>query len=108
VVTILFLLGGISLCVGTIDFFLVMYNLYVCLFRLPCSFITLALLGSYAVQSQIGDYELTEHGSGIQYLKRISFAPNQSEELLEKIHELHRTHRYVDGTYYLCATLLRV
>ena len=61
--------------------------------RLPCSFVTLALLGSYAVQSQLGDYDPGEHGAGVQYLKGIHFAPNQSEELLEKIAELHRTHR---------------
>lgn len=61
--------------------------------RLPCSFVTHALLGSYAVQSQLGDYDPAEHGTGYQYLKEVGFAPNQSPELLEKIAELHRTHK---------------
>jgi len=61
--------------------------------RLPCSFVTLALLGSYACVSQLGEYDVDEHGSGIEYIKRVRFAPTQTEELLEKISEMHRTHR---------------
>ena len=63
--------------------------------RLPCSFVTHALLGSYIVQSEFGDYDVEEHGPGIEYIANIHFAPNQSEELLEKIADLHKTHRYV-------------
>lgn len=54
---------------------------------------TLALLGSYAVQSQLGDYDADEHGPGIDYIKDKHFAPGQTEELLDKIAELHRTNR---------------
>jgi len=61
--------------------------------RLPCSFMTLALLGSYACVSQLGEYDADEHGSGIDYIKRVRFAPSQTEELLETISQLHRTHR---------------
>lgn len=61
--------------------------------KLPCSFVTLQLLGSYAVQSDLGDYDVDEHGSGINYIKDIQLAPQQSEELLEKIQHLHMTHR---------------
>ena len=61
--------------------------------RLPCSFVTHALLGSYTVQADLGDYDPEEHGNTIDYLKPIMFAPNQGEELLEKIAEIHRTHR---------------
>lgn len=61
--------------------------------KLPCSFVTLALLGSYAVQSQLGDYDADEHGPGIDYIKDKHFAPGQTEELLDKIAELHRTNR---------------
>lgn len=57
---------------------------------------THALLGSYAVQSDLGDYDVSEHGTGAEYIKNIEFAPNQTEELLEKIVELHKTHRYVE------------
>ncbi|XP_064626196.1 protein 4.1-like isoform X5 [Lineus longissimus] len=58
--------------------------------RLPCSFVTHAILGSYTVQSELGD---NESGSSTDYLKDYYFAPNQTPELLEKIVELHRTHR---------------
>jgi erythrocyte membrane protein band 4.1 len=61
--------------------------------RLPCSFVTHALLGSYTVQSELGDYDIAEHGMGIEYIQDFQFAPNQGEELLEKIAELHKTHR---------------
>lgn len=54
---------------------------------------TLALLGSYAVQSDLGDYDPSKNGQGFQYLKDISFAPKQTQELLEKVAELHITHR---------------
>nr|AUG84435.1 cora [Platynereis dumerilii] len=61
--------------------------------KLPCSFVTHALLGSYIVQSEFGDYDVEEHGAGIEYIANLHFAPNQSEELLEKIADLHKTHR---------------
>jgi len=47
------------------------------------------------VQSDLGDYDADEHRSGTDYIRGIQFAPHQSEELLEKIAELHRTHRFV-------------
>ncbi|KAK2161077.1 hypothetical protein NP493_1606g00025 [Ridgeia piscesae] len=61
--------------------------------KLPCSFVTHALLGSYTVQAELGDYDPEEHGVGIAYIQEFHFAPNQTEELLEKIAELHKTHR---------------
>ncbi|CAG0879753.1 unnamed protein product [Darwinula stevensoni] len=59
--------------------------------KLPCSFVTHALLGSYLAQSELGDYDPEEHGTN--YLEELRFAPNQSPELEEKVMELHRTHR---------------
>lgn len=61
--------------------------------RLPCSFVTHALLGSYLVQSELGDYDIDEHKNNIDYLKEFKFAPNQTQELEEKVMELHRTHK---------------
>lgn len=61
--------------------------------RLPCSFVTHALLGSYLVQSELGDYDIEEHKNNIDYLKEFKFAPNQTQELEEKVMELHRTHK---------------
>jgi len=59
--------------------------------RLPCSFVTHALLGAYLVQSELGDYDQIEHGATIDYLRDFDFAPCQSDDLLEKIMEIHRT-----------------
>ena len=61
--------------------------------RVPASFVTHQLLGSYAVQSDIGDYDVDVHGSGIGYIKDIQFVQPQSDELLEKISKLHVQHR---------------
>ncbi|XP_069099796.1 band 4.1-like protein 1 isoform X8 [Pleurodeles waltl] len=59
--------------------------------RLPCSFVTHALLGSYAVQAELGDYDPEEHTSN--YISELRFAPNQTKELEDRIMELHRTYR---------------
>ncbi|NWV39291.1 EPB41 protein, partial [Grantiella picta] len=59
--------------------------------RLPCSFATLALLGSYTVQSELGDYDPDLHGP--DYIKEFKLAPNQTKELEEKVVELHKTYR---------------
>ncbi|XP_057373641.1 protein 4.1 homolog isoform X3 [Daphnia carinata] len=61
--------------------------------KLPCSFVTHALLGSYLVQSELGDYDPTEHGTGSEYVRELRLAPNQTPELEEKVSELHRTHK---------------
>lgn len=60
--------------------------------RLPASFHTLAILGSYTAQGELGDYDRNLH-QGIEYLRRYCFAPYQSEELLMTIADLHRSHR---------------
>ncbi|XP_007487746.2 band 4.1-like protein 3 isoform X28 [Monodelphis domestica] len=59
--------------------------------RLPCSFVTLALLGSYTVQSELGDYDPDECGS--DYVSEFRFAPNHTKELEDKVIELHKSHR---------------
>ncbi|XP_069708006.1 band 4.1-like protein 2 isoform X7 [Phaenicophaeus curvirostris] len=59
--------------------------------RLPCSFVTHALLGSYTLQAELGDHDPAEHRS--DYISEFQFAPNQTQELEEKVAELHKTHR---------------
>uniref|UniRef100_A0A8C2FAS8 Protein 4.1 n=1 Tax=Cyprinus carpio TaxID=7962 RepID=A0A8C2FAS8_CYPCA len=59
--------------------------------RLPCSFVTLALLGSYALQSELGEYDPEVHGT--DYAKELQLIPGQTKELEEKVMELHRTYR---------------
>uniref|UniRef100_A0A8C6SDC3 Protein 4.1 n=1 Tax=Neogobius melanostomus TaxID=47308 RepID=A0A8C6SDC3_9GOBI len=58
---------------------------------LPCSFVTLSLLGSYTVQSELGEYDPETHGE--DYVKDLNLAPGQTKELEEKVMELHRTYR---------------
>lgn len=79
--------------------FLHFYRYYLCLQlrddilsgRLPCSFVTHALLGSYTVQAELGDYEPEEHGP--DYVSDFRFAPNQTRELEERVIELHHNYR---------------
>ncbi|XP_051044926.1 protein 4.1 isoform X7 [Phodopus roborovskii] len=59
--------------------------------RLPCSFATLALLGSYTIQSELGDYDPELHG--VDYVSDFKVAPNQTRELEEKVMELHKSYR---------------
>ncbi|XP_036303460.1 protein 4.1 isoform X9 [Pipistrellus kuhlii] len=59
--------------------------------RLPCSFATLALLGSYTIQSELGDYDPELHGP--DYVSDFKLAPNQTKELEEKVMELHKSYR---------------
>ncbi|XP_076784122.1 band 4.1-like protein 2 isoform X14 [Arvicanthis niloticus] len=59
--------------------------------RLPCSFVTHALLGSYTLQAEHGDYDPEEYGS--IDLGDFQFAPAHTKELEEKVAELHKTHR---------------
>ncbi|XP_031320386.1 protein 4.1 isoform X16 [Camelus dromedarius] len=59
--------------------------------RLPCSFATLALLGSYTIQSELGDYDPELHGE--DYVSDFKLAPNQTKELEEKVMELHKSYR---------------
>uniref|UniRef100_A0A673CEW9 FERM domain-containing protein n=1 Tax=Sphaeramia orbicularis TaxID=375764 RepID=A0A673CEW9_9TELE len=59
--------------------------------RLPCSFVTHALLGSYTVQAELGDYDHDDHGS--DYVSDFRFAPNQTRELEERVMELHRNYK---------------
>ncbi|XP_037107522.1 band 4.1-like protein 1 [Syngnathus acus] len=59
--------------------------------RLPCSFVTHALLGSYMVQAELGDYDHDEHA--LDYVGDFRFAPNQTRELEERVMELHRNYK---------------
>ncbi|XP_055383445.1 protein 4.1 homolog isoform X2 [Condylostylus longicornis] len=60
--------------------------------RLPGSFVTYALLGSYLVQSEMGDWDIREHNDR-RYLRDFKIAPEQTSELLDKVIDLHKTHK---------------
>ncbi|XP_034081016.1 band 4.1-like protein 2 isoform X20 [Gymnodraco acuticeps] len=60
--------------------------------RLPCSFVTHALLGSYTLQAEAGDYE-PDQPRPLDNVGQLTFAPNQNKEMEEKILELHKSHR---------------
>ncbi|XP_024081573.1 protein 4.1 homolog isoform X2 [Cimex lectularius] len=60
--------------------------------KLLCSFVTYAMLGSYLVQSELGDYSPEEYPDA-SYLKNFRFAPDQTPQLEAKVMELHKTHK---------------
>ncbi|XP_030623232.1 band 4.1-like protein 3a [Chanos chanos] len=59
--------------------------------RLPCSFATQTVLGSYTVQSELGDYDPDEYGT--DYVSEFRFAPHQTKELEEKVMSLHKNYK---------------
>ncbi|XP_058621388.1 band 4.1-like protein 3a isoform X10 [Onychostoma macrolepis] len=59
--------------------------------RLPCSFATHTVLGSYTVQSELGDHDPDECGS--DYISEFRFAPHQTKEMEEKIMDLHKNYK---------------
>ncbi|XP_051735160.1 band 4.1-like protein 3a isoform X4 [Ctenopharyngodon idella] len=59
--------------------------------RLPCSFATHTVLGSYTVQSELGDHDPDEYGS--EYVSEFRFAPHQTKEMEEKIMDLHKNYK---------------
>uniref|UniRef100_A0A8I3WRS3 Tyrosine-protein phosphatase non-receptor type n=1 Tax=Callithrix jacchus TaxID=9483 RepID=A0A8I3WRS3_CALJA len=58
--------------------------------RLPCPSNTAALLASFAVQSELGDYNQSENLPG--YLSDYSFIPNQPQDFEKEIAKLHQQH----------------
>ncbi|XP_040004096.1 tyrosine-protein phosphatase non-receptor type 4 isoform X2 [Xiphias gladius] len=58
--------------------------------RLPCPHNTAALLASYAVQSELGDYSETEHSQG--YLSDYSFIPNPPQDFHKEVAKHHQQH----------------
>ncbi|KAM7105326.1 tyrosine-protein phosphatase non-receptor type 4 isoform 4-T4 [Molossus nigricans] len=58
--------------------------------RLPCPYNTAALLASFAVQSELGDYNQSDNLPG--YLSDYSFIPNQPQDFEKDIAKLHQQH----------------
>ncbi|XP_067266476.1 tyrosine-protein phosphatase non-receptor type 4 isoform X3 [Chanodichthys erythropterus] len=58
--------------------------------RLPCPHNTAALLASYAVQSELGDYNEAENLSG--YLSEFCFIPNQPQGFEKDVTKHHQQH----------------
>jgi len=56
--------------------------------KITCSHETYAILGSYLVQSEFGDFNEEKHG--LDYLNNFKFAPKPTEELIERLKELHK------------------
>ncbi|KAI1243191.1 Tyrosine-protein phosphatase non-receptor type 3 [Lamprotornis superbus] len=55
--------------------------------RLSCPMDSAVVLASYAVQSQLGDYNASVHCSG--YLSNYNFIPEQNKDFLTKVEKLH-------------------
>uniref|UniRef100_A0A8B9LII9 protein-tyrosine-phosphatase n=1 Tax=Astyanax mexicanus TaxID=7994 RepID=A0A8B9LII9_ASTMX len=58
--------------------------------RLPCPQNAAALLASYAIQAELGDYSQSEHLPG--YLSEFSFIPNPPEDFEKEVAKLHQQH----------------
>ncbi|XP_027535927.1 tyrosine-protein phosphatase non-receptor type 3 isoform X3 [Neopelma chrysocephalum] len=58
--------------------------------RLSCPISSAVVLASYAVQSQLGDYNASVHHSG--YLSNYNFIPEQNKDFLTKVESLHEQH----------------
>ena len=66
------------------------WSVFICYHdRLPCSFVTHALLGSYLVQAELGDYDPADHAP--DYVSQFKMLPKQTAKHEEKITEAHRT-----------------
>ncbi len=67
--------------------------------KLPCTFVTHALLGSYTVQAELGDFDELNNTAargglvGYDYLEGFCFAPNQTPELLAAIANCHKDNK---------------
>ncbi|KAK7938501.1 hypothetical protein WMY93_001827 [Mugilogobius chulae] len=59
--------------------------------RLPCPHNTAALLASYAVQSELGDYNEEEHPVA-EYLSEFSFIPNPPQDFHREVCKHHQQH----------------
>uniref|UniRef100_T2MID3 FERM, RhoGEF and pleckstrin domain-containing protein 2 n=1 Tax=Hydra vulgaris TaxID=6087 RepID=T2MID3_HYDVU len=59
--------------------------------RLPCSEDTGALMASYIVQGELGDFDPVNHKEG--YLTGFQFVPKQTEEVEKSIVNYHKSHK---------------
>ncbi|RUS91859.1 hypothetical protein EGW08_000430, partial [Elysia chlorotica] len=59
--------------------------------KLICTESNAAVLASYAVQSELGDFNPEEHKDG--YLTGFLFIPDQSEDFEKLVTENHKQHR---------------
>ncbi len=59
--------------------------------KLRCNERTDALLGSYAAQAELGDFDARVQ-ENYEYLNELLFVPYKTEEILEKVKDLHRDH----------------
>ncbi|XP_035825672.1 tyrosine-protein phosphatase non-receptor type 4, partial [Aplysia californica] len=59
--------------------------------KLVCTEANAAMLASYAVQSELGDFNPDEHKEG--YLSGFLFVPNQNKDFEKQVAEKHKQHR---------------
>ncbi|XP_067861248.1 tyrosine-protein phosphatase non-receptor type 3-like isoform X1 [Heptranchias perlo] len=59
--------------------------------RLSCPHNKAVVLASYAVQSELGEYNPSVHRPG--YVENFHFIPDQNQEFLTKVMSLHKQHR---------------
>lgn len=59
--------------------------------RLPCHISISSMIASYAVQSELGDYNPQEHKNN--YISGMKFLPNQNKEFEIEVQRLHKLHK---------------
>jgi len=80
---------GYAVCLSMYSFVAPSWLCHLSACRLVCSPVTAALLGAYMVQSELGDYDVREFGHGVDYMRQFRFAPEQSDQLLDKVQQIH-------------------
>jgi len=59
--------------------------------RLQCPLSVAAMIASYAVQSELGDYSIDNHKHN--YISEFKFIPNQTKDFENEVEHLHKMHR---------------
>ena len=57
--------------------------------NISCAESMIAVLASCLIQSEFGDFD-TEECGGTEYIKKLDLLPNPSDDLLNRIRDLHR------------------
>ena len=64
--------------------------------RLQCHMSVAAMIASYAIQSELGDYNQLQHKSN--YVSGFKFLPNQTSEFEAEVQRLHKLHKGLTPT----------
>lgn len=72
-----------------------LYELLHYLFLANAKYISYKVLWFQLLTAELGDYNVEEHGPG--YLSEFRFVPQQTDEMLREVEELHKKNRSLDA-----------